>query len=56
MTDRLRPALVYVLVAIVGVAAFLYWAKQNKEWPFGQLPKDGWENGVPADIAAEQEA
>jgi amino acid transporter len=39
-----------------GVIAFLYWAKQNHEWPFAPLPKDGWENGLPPEIAAAQDA
>ena len=41
---------------LLGFAAFLYWAKQNHEWPFAPLPKDGWENGVPPEIAAVQDA
>jgi amino acid transporter len=34
-----------------GIVAFLYWAKQNHEWPFAPLPKDGWEGGVPVEDA-----
>jgi len=32
-----------------GFLAFLYWARQNREWPFAPLPKDGWEAGLPAE-------
>jgi len=38
-----------------GFLAFLYWARQNKEWPFAPLPKDGWEGGVPVEDAAVAE-
>jgi len=39
----------------LGIIAFLYWAKQNHEWPFAPLPKDGWEGGVPVEGAAVAE-